>query len=65
MYTNFFEDPVNVGGILACQLSWTIIYFPLIWYIERILPGEYGAPLPFYFPFMVCEKLNFKLSHCN
>jgi len=21
------------------------------WYLEKILPGEYGVPLPFYFPF--------------
>jgi hypothetical protein len=34
------------------MIAWTLIYIPISWYIERIFPGEYGAPLPFYFPFM-------------
>lgn len=44
---------MNVGGVLAVQLTWTLVYIPISWYIERIFPGEYGAPQPFYFPFMV------------
>jgi hypothetical protein len=54
LYSNLFDDGLNVGGVLACMISWTIIYLPIAWYIERIFPGDYGAPLPFYFPFMVC-----------
>ncbi len=38
---------------MSMMILWTFIYIPIAWYIERILPGEYGAPLPFYFPFMV------------
>ena len=53
LYSNLLNNGLNVGGVLACMISWTIIYIPLTWYIERIFPGEYGAPLPFYFPFMV------------
>jgi ATP-binding cassette subfamily A (ABC1) protein 3 len=53
LYTNIFGDALNLGGILACMLAYSIIYIPIAWYIERIFPGEYGAPLPFYFPFMV------------
>ena len=52
MYTNLFNDPVTVGGMLLMMMAWTVIYLPIAWYIERIFPGEYGAPLPFYFPFM-------------
>jgi ATP-binding cassette subfamily A (ABC1) protein 3 len=56
LYTNIFDDKLNIGGVLASMIGWTIIYIPIAWYIERIFPGEYGAPLPFYFPFMVNIK---------
>nr|QUF59430.1 ATP-binding cassette transporter Abca3-like2 [Brachionus angularis] len=52
MYTNLYDDPLNLGAIMAAMIVWTLIYIPITWYIERIFPGEYGAPLPFYFPFM-------------
>jgi len=25
----------------------------LTWYIDALLPGDFGTPLPFYFPFTV------------
>nr|APD26552.1 ATP-binding cassette transporter subfamily A member 3-like X2 protein [Brachionus koreanus] len=52
LYENLFDDSLNLGAILASMIGWTLLYIPVTWYIERILPGEYGAPLPFYFPFM-------------
>ena len=56
LYTNLYGDPLNLGGIMGMMILWTLIYIPIAWYIERIFPGEYGAPLPFYFPFMVKIK---------
>ena len=56
LYTNLFNDGLNVGAVLTCMIFWSFIYLPIAWYIERIFPGEYGAPLPFYFPFMVSYK---------
>ncbi|RNA24891.1 ATP-binding cassette sub-family A member 3-like, partial [Brachionus plicatilis] len=52
LYENLFDDTLNLGAVLASMIGWTLLYIPVTWYIERILPGEYGAPLPFYFPFM-------------
>lgn len=52
LYTNLYGNGLNVGGICALQLTWTLVYIPIAWYIERIFPGDYGAPQPFYFPFM-------------
>jgi hypothetical protein len=57
MYTNLYDDPLNIGAIFSMMILWTVIYIPLAWYIERIFPGEYGAPLPLYFPFLVCVFL--------
>ncbi len=53
LYSNIYGDPQNLGAILSAMIFWTLVYVPITWYIERIFPGEYGAPLPFYFPFMV------------
>jgi hypothetical protein len=53
LYSNIYSDPQNLGAILSAMIFWTLVYVPITWYIERIFPGEYGAPLPFYFPFMV------------
>lgn len=49
LYKNLFNDPVNVGGILAMMLTWTIIYIPIAWYIERIFPGGKNFSWIFYF----------------
>jgi ATP-binding cassette subfamily A (ABC1) protein 3 len=53
LYQSLFNDNFALGGVLLAQIFWTFSYIPLTWYIERIFPGEYGAPQPFYFPFMV------------
>jgi ATP-binding cassette subfamily A (ABC1) protein 3 len=57
LYNSIFSDTLTVGGVLTAQILWTLFYIPVAWYIERIFPGEYGAPQPFYFPFMVCIKM--------
>nr|QUF59429.1 ATP-binding cassette transporter Abca3-like1 [Brachionus angularis] len=51
LYENLYSDPLNLGSIMATMLLWSVLYFPLTWYFENILPGDYGLPLPFYFPF--------------
>lgn len=56
LYKNLYNDPLNLGVILLIMIIWTVVYIPVTWYIERIFPGDYGAPLPFYFPFMVCLR---------
>jgi len=30
-----------------------ILYTILTWYIDALLPGDFGTPQPFYFPFTV------------
>lgn len=52
MYTNLYDDPLVLGATLASMIVWSFLYLPLAWYIERVLPGEYGTPLPFYFPLL-------------
>ena len=53
LYSNLFSDTLNLGIVLTSMFAATIIYIPITLYIERIVYGENGVPLPFYFPFIV------------
>ena len=53
LFVNLFEDPLNLGCIMITMLAWSIFYLPITWYMEKIMPGDYGIPLPYYFPFLV------------
>ena len=55
-YENIFNDPLNLGCIMIAMLFWSFVYNILIWYLEKIFPGEYGVPLPFYFIVMVIQN---------
>ena len=55
----------NIGSPVNADSSFTmlhvyiifildsIIYGVLAWYLDLVLPGDYGIPLPWYFPFTV------------
>lgn len=45
------DDNISVGLIMVMLLVCTILYLLIALYFEKILPGKYGVPLPFYFPF--------------
>ena len=51
LYTNVFNDPLNLGSTIISMLIWSFVYIFFSWYLENILPGQYGASLPFYFLF--------------
>ncbi|EGD73013.1 ATP-binding cassette [Salpingoeca rosetta] len=44
------DDPFTFGTIIGMLLFDSIVYAVLTWYIEAVFPGEYGIPLPWYFP---------------
>ena len=43
----------TLSSLLLVMCMWSAMYLVVSWYLERIMPGEYGVKLPFYFPFMV------------
>ena len=61
LFENLYDDPLKLGAILISMLAWSILYFPVTWYLENILPGDFGLPLPFYFPLSVKKNTFFKL----
>lgn len=55
-WSNLFSSPVtddgySLGFAIVMMFVDAVIYGLLTWYIEAILPGQYGIPRPWYFPF--------------
>ncbi|PFX16944.1 ATP-binding cassette sub-family A member 1 [Stylophora pistillata] len=55
-WSNFFSSPVSgdgfsLGYAICMMMIDAVIYGILTWYIEAVLPGQYGIPRPWYFPF--------------
>ena len=46
------DDSFSLGTVFLMMILNSVIYGVLAWYFEVIFPGEYGTPLPWYFPFL-------------
>ncbi|CAG9816334.1 unnamed protein product [Phaedon cochleariae] len=44
------DDTLTLGLILVMLLVDSLIYLLIALYVEKVLPGEYGVALPWYFP---------------
>lgn len=55
------DDNISIGLILIMLLVCTVLYLMVALYVEKILPGAYGVPEPWYFPF----KKSFWCGHSN
>lgn len=57
-----FNKPVNINNVFTMtdvfiMLLVDIAYLSLItWYFDALLPGDFGTPQPFYFPFTVSDN---------
>ncbi|XP_044270584.1 phospholipid-transporting ATPase ABCA3-like isoform X2 [Tribolium madens] len=45
------DDSLTLGYIMLMLIIDTFIYLFVALYVEAVFPGEYGVPLPWYFPF--------------
>lgn len=45
------DDNISIGLIMVMMLVCTVLYLLIALYFEQILPGQYGVPQPWYFPF--------------
>uniref|UniRef100_A0A1I8FY41 ABC transporter domain-containing protein n=1 Tax=Macrostomum lignano TaxID=282301 RepID=A0A1I8FY41_9PLAT len=55
-YDNFFDSPAANGELsfgLVILMLWidSAIFMLLTWYLEKVFPGEFGVPKPWFFPF--------------
>lgn len=46
-----YHDQFQPGHIVFMFILDTILYTLIAMYVEKIRPGAYGVPLPWYFPF--------------
>jgi ATP-binding cassette subfamily A (ABC1) protein 3 len=44
------DDTLTIEHIIIMFFIDTIIYLLITFYVEAVFPGEYGVPLPWYFP---------------
>ncbi|KAJ6632964.1 Phospholipid-transporting ATPase ABCA3, partial [Pseudolycoriella hygida] len=45
------DDNISIGLIMVMLLVCTVLYLLIALYFEKVLPGQYGVPQPWYFPF--------------
>lgn len=45
------DDTLVLGHLMLMLVVDSMIYLLITLYAEAIFPGEYGVPLPWYFPF--------------
>jgi len=56
---HFDAKATTIGGLLLTMMFWSFFFAVISWYIEKVLPGEFGIKLPLNFPFTVRKKLVF------
>lgn len=62
------DDNISIGLIMVMLLVCAVLYLLIALYVEQILPGDYGVPKPWYFPFTKsfwCGQPNSKHSDQN
>lgn len=47
------RDDMTPALILIMLTVDILIYFLITWYFDKVLPGNYGVPQPWLFPFKV------------
>lgn len=45
------DDDLSLGYVILMLLATSALYLIITLYVEQILPGQYGVPRPWYFPF--------------
>lgn len=48
--TQSYEDHLPYVVMVAMLLADSVIYFLLAWYLDKVIPSEFGTPLPWHFP---------------
>ncbi|KAM9305170.1 phospholipid-transporting ATPase ABCA3 [Gastrophryne carolinensis] len=46
------DDNFTLGQVLGMLLLDSILYSVIGWYVESVMPGDYGVPQPWYFPLL-------------
>ena len=50
--SNLYDNNFNLGLILISMIVWSVLFIPLMWYLGKIMPSQFGIAKPLYFPFI-------------
>ncbi|RNA01708.1 ATP-binding cassette sub-family A member 3 [Brachionus plicatilis] len=51
LFSGLYDTNLNIGLVIISMIIWTLMLIPFIWYFEKVVPSQFGIPLPFYFLF--------------
>lgn len=51
------DDNFTLGQVMGMLLLDSVVYSVIGWYVESIMPGDYGVPQPWHFCFLVRTHL--------
>lgn len=57
------RDELTPALIMIMLCVDILLYFLITWYFDQVLPGKYGVPRPWYFPFQVSHTHGVLLTH--
>lgn len=60
-WNNFYKEPTVDSNFtmftsIIMMLIDTAVYLIITWYLDAVMPGEFGVPEPLYFPFTVSKN---------
>nr|UOU03316.1 ATP-binding cassette subfamily A3-like 3 [Brachionus rubens] len=58
IFTSLYNDSFSLGLLLVFMILWSVILVPVTWYIGKIMPAQFGIPMPFYFVFKPSYWMN-------
>lgn len=67
---NLFDNPMpgdkfSLGMAIIFMILDGFVYLLLAWYFENVLPGQFGIPKPWYFPFANICGIQSTVSPCS
>ena len=53
LHSGIGGENLAIGAVLTMLLFDSMLYFSLAYYLNAVVPGDYGTTKPWYFPLMV------------
>nr|QNH67862.1 ATP-binding cassette transporter subfamily A member 3-like protein X3 [Brachionus rotundiformis] len=49
LFSGLYDTNFNIGNVLISMIIWSTMLVPFMWYFEKVVPSQFGIPMPFYF----------------
>ena len=51
------DDTFSMADVFVMLAVDFFLYALIAWYVDAVMPGDYGIPQPLYFPFTVSQNM--------